>query len=67
MHRKWFDGVILGQQEIDDLVRHVGSELGDSISSGDTMVVRGADGEVDVYTQRYTEWPDWPNVSYKES
>jgi hypothetical protein len=52
----WFDGRIIGQEEIDSMVRELRSAApGATIATGDTLVVRDK-GHTTVYTERYCVW-----------
>ena len=54
--RLWFDGKIMGQEEIDNMVRELeDAEPGVTIATGDTLVVRN-EGHTTVYTERFTAW-----------
>ena len=69
MKRQWFAGVIFGEAEIKELISNLGYDEGDSVACGDTMVRRGEFGEVEVYTKRFTEWPDqiWKDFAEEEA
>lgn len=60
--RIWFEGRIIGQHEINDLVRQIqDAEPGSTLAIGDTLVVREA-GHTTVYTERFVEWDKDPEV-----